>query len=314
MITPLNAEQVARPATPHEIARPEFDPTQLDAFLRIALPDLSGTMRLERIGGGQSNPTFFITYDNRRLVLRKQPAGAILPSAHAVDREYRILRALSETAVPVPTALIFHADRDVVGTPFYVMERMEGRVFHDCSLPDVAREDRRAMYMSMAETMAQLHSIDWAAIGLSDYGKPGNYFGRQIGRWTRQWELGRTRDIHDIDAVSAWVQTHVPSDDETTVAHGDFRLGNLMFHPTEPRVVAVLDWELSTLGHPLADAAFSCLAWHMRPEWYGGTLGLNLQELGIPTQQEYLERYYEAAGRSPESRYFTSYSRSSALR
>lgn len=139
MITPSNAEQATRPATPHEITRPEFDPTRLDAFLHAALPGLSGAMRLERIGGGQSNPTFFITYDNRRLVLRKQPAGNVLPSAHAVDREYRILKALSGTAIPVPTALVFHTDRDVVGTPFYIMERMEGRVFHDCSLPDVAR-------------------------------------------------------------------------------------------------------------------------------------------------------------------------------
>jgi aminoglycoside phosphotransferase (APT) family kinase protein len=255
-------------------------------------------MRLERIGGGQSNPTFFVGYDDRRLVLRKQPPGEVLPSAHAVDREYRVLRALSGTSVPAPQALLFHANRDVVGTPFYVMERLDGRVFHEGSLPGIAPNDRRAMYFSMAETMARLHTVDWAAIGLADYGKQGNYFARQIGRWTKQWQLSRTRDIPEIDRVSAWLQEHLPEDDETTICHGDFRLGNLMFHPEEPRVIAVLDWELSTLGHPLADAAFSCLAWHSRPEWYGGIMGLDLDALGIPTQEEYLQHYYRAAGRS----------------
>jgi aminoglycoside phosphotransferase (APT) family kinase protein len=276
----------------------EFDPERLDSYLRATLPGLSGAMRLERVGGGQSNPTFFVTYDDRRLVLRKQPSGEVLPSAHAVDREYRVLRALAETPVPIPAALAFSAARDVVGTPFYVMERVEGRVFHDNAMPGVTPEDRRAMYLAMAETMANLHTVDWAAIGLSDYGKPGNYFGRQLARWSSQWELSRTRDIPEIDAVSAWLQAHRPSDDETTICHGDFRLGNLMFHLVEPRVVAVLDWELSTLGHPLADAAFSCLAWHTRPEWFGGLLGLDILALGIPDEQEYLDVYYRLAGRS----------------
>jgi aminoglycoside phosphotransferase (APT) family kinase protein len=283
---------------PSKASPPEFNPARLDAFLRSALPGLSGAMRLERIGGGQSNPTFFVSYDDRRLVLRKQPPGEVLPSAHAVDREYRVLRALSGTSVPVPQALLFHADRDVVGTPFYVMERLDGRVFHEGSLPGIAPSERRAMYFSMAETMARLHTVDWAAIGLADYGKQGNYFARQIGRWTKQWQLSRTRDIPEIDRVSAWLQEHLPEDEETTICHGDFRLGNLMFHPEEPRVIAVLDWELSTLGHPLADAAFSCLAWHSRPEWYGGIMGLDLDALGIPTQEEYLQHYCRAAGRS----------------
>jgi aminoglycoside phosphotransferase (APT) family kinase protein len=299
MNTSSNAAPTEPPVTPRSNATPpEFDSGRLDAFLRTALSGLSGTMQLERIGGGQSNPTFFVTYDDRRLVLRKQPPGEVLPSAHAVDREYRILTALSGTPVPVPEALLFHAERDVVGTPFYVMERLDGRVFHEGALPGIEPKDRRAMYLSMAETMARLHTVDWAAIGLADYGRQGNYFARQIGRWTRQWQLSRTRDIPDIDRVSAWLQEHLPDDDETTICHGDFRLGNLMFHPAEPRVIAVLDWELSTLGHPLADAAFSCLAWHSRPEWYGGIMGLDLDELGIPTQQEYLEHYYRAAGRS----------------
>jgi aminoglycoside phosphotransferase (APT) family kinase protein len=178
------------------------------------------------------------------------------------------------------------------------MERVDGRVFHDSALPGVGPDERRAMYLSMAETMAKLHNADWAGIGLSDYGKPGSYFARQIGRWTKQWQLSRTREIPEVDRLIAWLPAHMAPDDETTICHGDFRLGNLMFHPTEPRVVAVLDWELSTLGHPLADAAFSCLIWHSPPELYGGILGLNLKALGIPAQAEYLEHYYRAAGRT----------------
>jgi aminoglycoside phosphotransferase (APT) family kinase protein len=254
-------------------------------------------MALERIGGGQSNPTFFVDYGNRRLVLRKQPAGEILPSAHAVDREYRVMKALGSTDVPVPPALLFCAEREVVGTPFYVMERVEGRVFHDSALPGVMPNDRRAMYLSMAETLARLHKVDWAKAGLSDYGRHSDYFARQISRFTKQWTLSRTREIPEIDTLVAWLPAHIESDDETTISHGDFRLGNLMFHPGEPRVVAVLDWELSTLGHPLADVAWSCLAWHTPPECYGGILGLELGALGIPTQAEYLERYYAMTGR-----------------
>jgi aminoglycoside phosphotransferase (APT) family kinase protein len=285
-------------AAPAETARPEFEPARLDAFLRNALPGLSGPMRLDRISGGQSNPSFFVTFDDRRLVLRKQPPGEVLPSAHAVDREFRVMRALAQTDVPVPPTLLFHPDRNVIGTPFYLMERVDGRVFHDSALPGVAPADRRAMYLSMAETMAKLHTADWAGIGLSDYGRPGSYFARQIGRWTKQWQLSRTRDIPEIDRLIEWLPAHMAPDDETAICHGDFRLGNLMFRPAEPRVVAVLDWELSTLGHPLADAAFSCLAWHSRPEWYNGIMGLDLKALGIPTQDEYLDHYYRAAGRT----------------
>ncbi len=281
-------------------ASPEFDPARLDAFLRTALRNRSaGAMTLERISGGQSNPTFFVSYAEAgtRLVLRKKPPGPLLPSAHAVDREYRVLKALAGSAVPVPPVLLFHAEDDVVGTPFYLMERLDGRVFHDTALPGVPPEDRRRMYFAMAETLAALHRFDWQGAGLNDYGKPGNYYARQLARWGRQWRETKTREIPAIDQLIEWLSANLDGRDETSIVHGDFRLGNLMFHPGEPRVVAVLDWELSTLGHPLSDAAFSCLPWHSTPEMYGGIAGLDRAALGIPTQAEYLARYCEAAGR-----------------
>lgn len=275
----------------------EFDTSRLDAFLRKAIPGLEGPMTLERVGGGQSNPTFFVSFANRRMVLRKKPSGEVLPSAHAVDREYRILNALAGTQVPVPRTVLFHADNDVVGTPFYLMERLDGRVFSACELPDMHPVERRAIYLSMATTMAQLHKVDWAAIGLSDYGRPGNYFQRQISRWSKQWAMSKTHENPDIDRLLVWLQDNIPEEDEVTICHGDFRLGNLMFHPVEPKVIAVLDWELSTLGHPLADAAFNSCTWRTLPSEYGGIRGLELHALGIPGEAEYLEHYYRAAER-----------------
>ena len=280
---------------PAPAADPGFSAGALDACLRRTVPGLEGPMALERIAGGQSNPTYFVTYANRRLVLRKKPAGPILASAHAVDREHRIMSALAATDVPVPRMVAFHGEPDVVGTPFFVMERLEGRVFEDCALRGVEPRERRAMYLAMAETLARLHRVDWQALGLSDYGKAGNYFVRQIGRWSRQWESSKTRENPDIDRLSAWLQANVPAGDVTTIAHGDFRIGNLLFHPTEPRVAGVLDWELSTLGHPLADCAFSALSWRLTPSEYKGLRGLDIAALGIPPESEYLEHYYRHA-------------------
>ena len=270
---------------------------RLEAFLKSAIGGLQGAMRLEPISGGQSNPTYFVRFDNRDMVLRKQPEGDVLPSAHAVDREFRIMQALAATDVPVPRMLLFHAGREVVGTPFYVMERLQGRIFPTYAAPGLAPRERHAVYLAMAETMARLHRVDWAAIGLSDYGRPGGYFTRQIGRWTRQWQLSRTRDNPDVERLIAWLPANIPDESETSISHGDFRLGNLMFHPTEPRVVGVLDWELSTLGHPLADVAFNCIAYHTLPTEYGGLRGLDTDALGIPTQQQYLAHYYQHSGR-----------------
>jgi len=275
----------------------DFEPNRLAQFIKTKLPELQGEMQLERIGGGQSNPTFFVSFDNRQLVLRKQPASTLLPSAHAVDREFRVMQALSQTTVPVPKMVLFHEERDVVGTPFYLMERLPGRVFSECALPGMAPQERRAIYLGMAEAMAALHQVDWAAIGLSDYGRHGSYFSRQIARWTRQWDISKTREDANIAVLTQWLGENLPDETETSISHGDFRLGNLMYHPTEPRVVGILDWELSTLGHPLADVAFNCMAWRTLPSEYGGIRGLDLEGLGIPLEDEYLNHYYKCSAR-----------------
>ena len=276
---------------------PGIDASRIDAFLRTRIRGLTGIPKITPIAGGQSNPTFFVDYDNVSLVLRKQPTGALLPSAHAVDREYRVMSALAATDVPVPRMLLFHPDRDVVGTPFLVMERLYGRVYGEYALAGCTPAERRAMYESMAETMARLHRVDPVAVGLADYGKPGSYFARQVDRWTRQWEKSRTRPNPWLERLIEWLPAHLPAGEETALCHGDFRMGNLMFHPTEPRVIAVLDWELSTLGHPLADVAFNAMAWRTLPSEYGGILGLDHAALGIPEESAYLAHYYATAGR-----------------
>ncbi|WP_210483404.1 phosphotransferase family protein [Microvirga antarctica] len=275
-------------------AVPGFDPMQVDAYLRAHLSGLSGPMRLQPIAGGQSNPTYFVTYDRHRFVLRKKPGGVLLPSAHAIDREYRVMSALAQTVVPVPRMVLYCEDEQVIGTPFYLMDRLDGEVAHDAALPTVSPERRQPLYQALARTLAALHNVEPSAVGLGDYGRGGNYFSRQIARWTRQWELSRTREDANVQALIDWLPAHVPADDITAIAHGDYRVGNVMFHPVEPRVVGVLDWELSTLGHPLADLAHSCIAWHSEPSEYGGLRGLDLARLGLPPQAEYEEAYYDA--------------------
>ena len=277
---------------------PPFDPERLRRYLTGELPGLAGDMAFAPIGGGQSNPTYRLDFPDRRLVLRKQPPGELLPSAHAVDREYRVQRALAGSGVPVPAMLLWCEDRDVVGTPFYVMAWLDGRVFHDSALPDLTPKDRAGVYDSMSATLAALHRIDWQAAGLADFGRHGGYFARQIRRWSQQYELSRTRDVPAIERLIDWLPVHLLDDDETAICHGDYRLGNLLLHPTEPRVIAVLDWELSTLGHPLADLAFNCILYHSTAAEYGGVLGLDLAGFGIPHEAAYLRGYYERTGRS----------------
>ena len=276
-------------------APPALDAERLGRWLAARVQGADGPLAIEPIAGGQSNPTFFVTAGARRLVLRKKPAGALLPSAHAVDREHRVMQALAATDVPVPRMLGYEADPGVVGTPFYVMERLDGRVFADCAMPGVAPAERRAAWLAAADALAALHRVDWRAAGLGDFGRPGGYFERQVERWSRQWALSKTRELAEVDRVAAWLRDHVPADGTTTIAHGDFRLGNLMFHPSEPRVVGVLDWELATLGHPLADAAYCALAWRLLPDEYMGMRGLDQAALGIPTETEFLDRYHRGA-------------------
>lgn len=270
---------------------PALDVAALERCLTSGIAGLRGPLTIDDIPGGQSNPTFFVTTPTHRLVLRKRPAGPVLPSAHAVEREYRVLHALAGTGIPVPVTRLLCEDASVIGTSFYVMDRLEGRVFSDPTLPGVARADRRAMYLAMAETLAALHRVDWQACQLSDFGRPHDYFARQIGRWSRQWALSDPAPSADVEFLIAWLGANIPAENPATIVHGDFRIGNLMFHPTEPRVIGVLDWELATLGDPMADVAYSALGWRLNATEYMGMRDQDLAGLGIPSESEYLAHY-----------------------
>ena len=288
IVEPEMNDRDARPAV-----TAEFDLVRLDDFLRGVISVPQSVMRLQRVEGGQSNPTFFVDYDSLRLVLRKQPTGQLLPSAHAIDREFRIQKALAQTDVPVPEMMFYCEDRDIIGTPFYIMRRVEGQVYPECQLSDAPARDRKHMYRAFARTLGKLHNIAPASIGLADYGKPGDYYSRQVARWSKQWALSQTRDDSNIEFLIDWLPKNIPPDQITTIVHGDYRIGNVLFEKQD--VAAVLDWELSSLGHPLADLAHSCIAWQSRPEDYGGLKGCNLAGLGIPEQTQFEEWYYEAA-------------------
>ncbi|HQT47202.1 MAG: phosphotransferase family protein [Acidocella sp. 20-63-7] len=267
---------------------PDFDPDVLAAYLDRKFGTAGFT--LARIAGGQSNPTYLVTHGALRMVLRKQPVGEILRGAHAIDREFRVMRALAETDVPVPKPILFEEDPAILGTPFYLMSFIEGRVFHDCRLPDLSPEDRRTAYESMAETLARLHRVKPEAIGLQDFGRPGNYFRRQLHRWSSQLEVSTFSVDPALPRLAERLVVDLPEDDGLSViAHGDFRLGNMMFHPETLQVVAVLDWELATIGHPLADLGFCCMPWVTSPDEYGGILGH--ESPGIPSQEAFIARY-----------------------
>jgi aminoglycoside phosphotransferase (APT) family kinase protein len=247
--------------------------------------------------GGQSNPTYLLDAGNRQLVLRRKPPGTLLPSAHAVDREFRIMRALAATNVPVPHCLALCEDPSVIGSAFYVMEYVEGRILRDPALPSVPREARAAIYTEMNRVIAELHSLDPDTLGLGDYGRSGNYIQRQVQRWTSQYRASQTEEIPAMERLIAWLPLHIPPGDETRIVHGDFRLDNVIFHPHEPRILAVIDWELSTLGHPLADFAYHCLCWYRSPDTNQGLHGLDLEALGVPAVRRYLAAYCERLGR-----------------
>lgn len=253
-------------------------------------------LSVKPLTGGQSNPTFLLTSGQQRYVLRKKPPGPLLPSAHAVDREYRVMQALQNSDVPVPKLFVFSEDLDVVGTPFYIMEYLEGRVIVDQSLPALSKEDRTLVYQDMNRVIAALHSVDYAQVGLDTFGKPGNYFGRQIARWSRQYKEANTEDIAELHALIDWLPANIPAGEQTSIVHGDYRLDNLVLHPTEPRAIGLLDWELATLGHPLADFAYHCMSWHIPATLWRGIGGLDLAALGIPDEAQYLKQYSEATG------------------
>lgn len=254
---------------------------------------------LRAISGGQSNPTFLVSAGDRRFVLRKRPAGQLLASAHAIDREFRVMKALQGCGVPVPAMLAYCEDVSIIGTEFFVMEFLEGRVFMDPSLPGVSPAERGAMYRDMNRVIAALHGVDHLARGLDGYGNPGNYFGRQIARWSRQCAAATVPLPSAMRHLMEWLPQHIPAGDEVTLVHGDYRLDNLIFHPTAPKVIGVLDWELSTLGNPLSDFSAHCMSWHILPSVWRGIGGLELASLGIPAESEYVAMYSQATGRDP---------------
>lgn len=288
-----------------------FDEASLARWLRANVPDFGAELVVRQFRGGQSNPTFWLGDGVRGYVLRKKPPGPLLPSAHAVEREYKVMRALHGTDVPVARAYALCEDSAVIGTPFYVMEHLDGRIFFDPRLTGLPKQEQRALYEEMIRVLAAIHRIDVDRVGLGDYGKRGEYVPRQVKRWAQQYEASRTETIPPMEALLAWLPANVPASDETTLAHGDFRIDNLIFHPTEPRALAVLDWELSTLGHPLADLAYTCMLFDVTVPGLGGLQNLDPETSGIPTEQEIVAQYCELTGRSngiPDFAYFKAFS------
>ncbi|MDB5418919.1 MAG: putative aminoglycoside phosphotransferase [Phenylobacterium sp.] len=277
-----------------------FDEARLAAWLAPRIEGFGDHLQVRQFQGGASNPTFLLTTEAadgpKRYVLRKKPPGQLLSSAHQVDREYRVMKAL-EGLVPVPHMRALCEDAEVIGTAFYVMDYLEGRIFRDAALPDLAPAERAAVYDQLNATLARLHQVDFAAVGLGDYGRPGNYFERQVARWTRQYRDAETQAVPEMEALIEKLPGRIPSDQSVSIAHGDYRLENVMFHPTEPKLIAVLDWELSTIGHPLADIAYNGFMWRSHsPSW--GTLdGVDFAAGGIPTEAQYVAAYCRRTGR-----------------
>ena len=278
-----------------------FDVGALSAWLERHLEGFAGPLSVEMFKGGQSNPTYKLITPARSYVMRAKPGpvAKLLPSAHAIEREFAVMTGLAGTDVPVARMYALCEDESVIGRAFYVMEFVQGRVLWEQSLPDMSPPERAAIYDEMNRVIAALHKVDYQARGLGNYGKPGNYFDRQIGRWSKQYVASVTQPIPEMDRLIEWLPANIPASaksDLTSIVHGDFRLDNLMFHPTEPRVLAVLDWELSTLGHPLADFSYHCMSWHIDADLFRGIGGLDLAALGIPSEAEYIRRYCERTG------------------
>jgi aminoglycoside phosphotransferase (APT) family kinase protein len=298
-----------------------FDENALAAYLAHALPAMQAPLTVRQFQGGQSNPTFQVTdATGARTVLRKKPPGNILPSAHAVEREYAVMHALGPTDAPVPVMRLLCEDASVIGTPFYIMDYIDGRVLIDIKLEALPKEDRAAYYLAMADGLAALHRVDWRAVGLENYGKPDNYVGRQVNRWTRQYLASDPEPNPDMEALLEWLPANVPPDETPTIAHGDYRLGNLMFAPEGANLLAILDWELSTIGNPLADLAYLCSFYHLPHDGapFRGLGGLDLPAIGLPTEAQLIERYCKQVGRPyppPNFNYYLAFSsfRSAAI-
>lgn len=276
-----------------------FDDRRLEEYMRSHVEGFAGPLEVREFKGGQSNPTYALSAASGKYVLRRKPPGKLLKSAHAVDREFRVISALYGAGFPVPRPFVLCDDAVVIGTMFYIMEFVDGRIIWDLDLPQSTPGERAAIYDSLNATIADLHNIDYEALGLADYGKPGNYFARQISRWSRQYRASEIQSIPEMDRLIDWLPGNVPDDESASIVHGDYRLDNLVLHPTEPRVIAVLDWELSTIGHPLGDFTYHLMAWNMPRLGIGasGLLDKDLEALGIPDADAYTKRYCERTGR-----------------
>ncbi len=295
-----------------------FDAGSLERYMAKQVEGYQGPLKVQQFEGGQSNPTFAVLTPGRNYVIRKKPPGKLERSAHAVEREYRIITALQSSGVPVPRTFALCEDDSVIGTPFFVMEAVQGRIFRNPAMPDVKTpEERREMYSDMVRTLAKLHRIDWKAAGLSDYGKPTNYTGRQVALWKDQYARTKTHEIESMNRLMDWFPDNLPKEDWTTIMHGDYRLDNVVFHPTEPRVVAVLDWELSTLGHPLIDLTANTMLYYVpnnpmaeKTGGNSGLMGVKFAQTGIPAEDEYIDRYKREMGLEsiPDYKYFMAFS------
>ena len=275
-----------------------FDEARLIEFLQERIDIFRGPATIKKFKGGQSNPTYLLTTPDKKFVLRRKPPGDLLPSAHAVDREYKVMTALKSVGFPAPATYLLCEDRDLIGTEFFVMDFVDGRIFWDASLPEAEFAERTPLYNAITDTLADLHLVDFEKAGLGDYGKPGNYFARQIGRWSKQYKAGETSSIEEMDKLIEWLPTAIPNDESTSIVHGDFRFDNVIMHPREAKSIAVLDWELSTLGHPLADFTYFLMGYFFPAEVRGGLAGRDLAEIGVPPLEATVDRYCERTGRN----------------
>lgn len=276
----------------------QFDVPRLETYLKEHIDGFTGPISLEQFSGGQSNPTFLLKASSGQYVLRRKPPGKLLPSAHAVDREYRVMTALYSTDVPVAKTYCLCEDESIIGTAFYVMDFVKGRVIWDGVLPEMNSHERSSIYDELNRVIAALHTVDHSAIGLESFGRPGNFVERQISRWIKQYRASETEHIEAMENLIQWLPENVPQSEEVSITHGDYRLDNVIFHPTEARILSVLDWELSTLGHPVADLAYHCMYWRLTPGEFRGIAGVDHETTGIPAEEQYVERYCERTGRT----------------